>query len=549
MTGRGSSRRSRRSRRAARSERSAPPWGCRRARSSASPAARSAGPASYQVGSDIDVALGEGRRTGRWQWLAELAAEAYGLPRHLSQHSGGMVISTRPLIDCCPVVPAAMEGRQMVMWDKDSCSDAGFLKIDLLGLGMLSSVERCVELIHQRRPGEEPVDLSRIPFDDAATYASIQRAETTGVFQIESRAQMGSLRRTRPRNLAELAIQVAIVRPGPIVGGAVNPYIERLQRLREDPDYVVPYEHPSLEPALRETLGTIIFQDQVIEVAQAFAGFTPARRRDCAGRCRASAPRRRWPPSTSASSPVRRASIPRSTRRWRSASGRWSPGSPASAFRKRTVRRSACSPTSQRGCASIIRPEFLCSLLDEQPMGFYPPDALVHEAQRRGIAVLVPDVNASSAELHGRRGPRRGSAAAPSGSGSATSSVCAPTTSPRSSPRARRTGRSRRSTSSLPAPPPGGRRSSSSRGRAPAMRSSSPKRRAPATSLRRSPPAGSRSGGSAQLHLRAVSARRGDAGKPARAAAELPAPPRAPGPGSRRRRVAGRCGRSIAGRR
>ena len=196
----------------------------------------------------------------------------------------------------------------MVMWDKDSCSDAGFLKIDLLGLGMLSSVERCVELIHVRHPDEEPVDLSRIPFDDAATFASIQRAETTGVFQIESRAQMGSLRRTRPRNLAELAIQVAIVRPGPIVGGAVNPYIERLQRLRADPGYVVPYEHPSLEPVLRETLGTIIFQDQVIEVAQAFAGFTPGRRRGLRRRCRASARRPRWLPSTSASLRARNAS-------------------------------------------------------------------------------------------------------------------------------------------------------------------------------------------------------------------------------------------------
>ena len=161
----------------------------------------------------------------------------------------------------------------MVMWDKDSCSDAGFLKIDLLGLGMLSAVERCVELIAARRG--ERIDLSRIPYDDPATFEAIQEAETTGVFQIESRAQMGSLRRTRPENLDDLTIQVAIVRPGPIQGGAVNPYIERRQRLRVDPDYEVPYDHPSLEPVLRDTLGTIIFQDQVIEVAMAFAGFSP----------------------------------------------------------------------------------------------------------------------------------------------------------------------------------------------------------------------------------------------------------------------------------
>ena len=182
-----------------------------------------------------------------------------------------MIIATRPLIDCCPIVPAAMEGRQIVQWDKDSCSDAGFLKIDLLGLGMLSAVERTVELIARTRG--ERIDLSRIPYDDPATYECIQEADTTGVFQIESRAQMASLRRTRPENLRDITIQVAIVRPGPIQGGAVNPYIARRQRMRVDPDFKVPYDHPSLEPVLEETLGTIIFQDQVLEVSIAFAGF------------------------------------------------------------------------------------------------------------------------------------------------------------------------------------------------------------------------------------------------------------------------------------
>ena len=210
---------------------------------------------------------------GRWGWLARLCDEAYGLPRHLSQHSGGMIVSTRPLIDCCPVVPAAMEGRQLCQWDKDSCADAGFLKIDLLGLGMLSAVERCVDEIARVRG--ETVDLSRIDFGDGEVYAQIQEAETMGVFQIESRAQMQMLKRTRPESLEDLTIQVAIVRPGPILGGAVNPYIARRQRLREDPGYVVPYDHPSLEPVLRDTLGAIIFQDQVIEVAMAFAGFSP----------------------------------------------------------------------------------------------------------------------------------------------------------------------------------------------------------------------------------------------------------------------------------
>ncbi|MDE3132705.1 MAG: PHP domain-containing protein, partial [Acidobacteriota bacterium] len=141
------------------------------------------------VGRDIETASGGAdlcpptTPTGRWAWLARLAKQAHGLPRHLSQHPGGMIIATRPLIDCCPVVPAAMEGRYIAQWDKDSCADAGFLKIDLLGLGMLSAVERCVEMVAQTR-GEQ-VDLSRIPHEDPETYDAIQHAETTGVFQIE----------------------------------------------------------------------------------------------------------------------------------------------------------------------------------------------------------------------------------------------------------------------------------------------------------------------------------------------------------------------------
>ena len=211
------------------------------------------------------------RRSPRWDALVKLARDAWGLPRHQSQHPGGMVISTQPLIDLCPVQPASMEGRQMVQWDKDSCGDAGFLKIDLLGLGMLSAVERCVDEIARVRG--ERIDLSRIPYDDKEVYARVQEAETMGVFQIESRAQMQMLKRTRPENLDDLTVQVALVRPGPIQGGAVHPYIERRRALREDPSFQIPYEHPSLEPVLRDTLGAIVFQDQVLEVATAFAGF------------------------------------------------------------------------------------------------------------------------------------------------------------------------------------------------------------------------------------------------------------------------------------
>ena len=333
------------------------------------------------------------RLPGRWAWLARLCDEAYRLPRHLSQHSGGMIVSTRPLVDCCPVLPAAMEGRQLCQWDKDSCADAGFLKIDLLGLGMLSAVERCVEDIARTR--NERVDLSRIPFDDAATYTAIQEADTMGVFQIESRAQMASLRRTRPETLDDLTIQVAIVRPGPILGGAVNPYIARRQQMREDPDYVVPYDHPSLEPVLRDTLGTIIFQDQVLEVAIAFAGFSPG---EAEGLRRAMSRKRseaaieayhqRFVDGAERTHGVAADVAERVYEMIMGFSGFGFPKAHGAAF--------GLLAYQSTWLRVHYGPEFLCALLNEQPMGFYASDTLVHEAQRRGIALLGADVNASA---------------------------------------------------------------------------------------------------------------------------------------------------------
>ncbi|MGO9901903.1 MAG: DNA polymerase III subunit alpha [Solirubrobacteraceae bacterium] len=350
---------------------------------------------SRNVARDIESTFGSKRQGARWQWLARLAAEAHGLPRHLSQHSGGMIVATRPLIDCCPIVPAAMEGRQIVQWDKDSCSDAGFLKIDLLGLGMLSAVERCVEMIARTR--SEQIDLSRIPYDDPATYECIQSADTTGVFQIESRAQMQSLRRTRPENLKDITIQVAIVRPGPIQGGAVNPYIERRQRLRVDPGYLVPYEHPSLEGVLRETLGTIIFQDQVLEVAIAFAGFSPGeaeglRRAMSRKRSEAAieAHHKRFVAGAKRLHGVDEVTAEGVFEKIRGFSGFGFPKAHGAAF--------GLLAYQSTWLRVHYGPEFLCSLMNEQPMGFYPPDALVHEAQRRGIEVLAPDINESEAE-------------------------------------------------------------------------------------------------------------------------------------------------------
>ncbi len=352
---------------------------------------------SGEIAKDVATAIGAERAgSPRWRALLALAPEAMGLPRHPSQHPGGMVISTEPLIDVCPVVPAAMAGRQIVQWDKDSCADAGLLKIDLLGLGMLSAVERCVAEVGRTR--EERLDLSRIPVDDPATFASIRAAETTGVFQIESRAQMQMLPRTLPADLDDLTVQVALVRPGPIQGGAIHPYIERRKRLREDPGFEIPYEHPLLEPVLRDTLGTIVFQEQVIEVAMALAGFGSAeaeglRRAMSRKRSEAAieAHHRRFVAGAEARG-VPAATAERVWRQIEGFSGFGFPKAHSAAFGLLAY---------QSAWLRVHRaPEFLCALLNEQPMGFYPPDALVHEAQRRGVAVVPPDANRSRAECH-----------------------------------------------------------------------------------------------------------------------------------------------------
>ena len=335
---------------------------------------------------------------GRWGWLAWLADQAMGLPRHLSQHPGGMVVATRPLIDCCPAVPAAMAGRQMIQWDKDSSGDAGFLKIDLLGLGMLSAVERCVTEIARTR--DVSIDLTRIPYDDPDTYAAIQEADTVGVFQIESRAQMASLRRTRPASLDDLTIQVAIVRPGPIQGGAVDPYIARLQRLRADPSFEVPYDHPCLEPVLEDTLGTIIFQDQVIEVAMAFAGFGAG---EAEGLRRVMSKRR----SEAAMEEYHRRFVAGAQARYDDVDAAlaervWDMVKGFSGFGFPKAHGAAFGLLAYQSTWLRVHygPEFLAGLLNEQPMGFYPPDSLAHEAKRRGITMLPVDVNRSAVDCH-----------------------------------------------------------------------------------------------------------------------------------------------------
>jgi error-prone DNA polymerase len=354
-----------------------------------------------EIARDVLASLGPERAASPgWQALLRLGGEAMGLPRHASQHSGGMVISTQPLIDLCPVVPAAMEGRQIVQWDKDSCADAGFLKIDLLGLGMLSAVERCVEELERTRG--ERLDLSRIPLDDEETFRTIQAAETTGVFQIESRAQMQMLPRTRPANLDDLTTQVALIRPGPIQGGAVHPYIERRKRQREDADFTIPFEHPALEPALRETLGTIVYQEQVLEVAITFAGFSSS---EAEGLRRAMSRKRseqaieehhrRFLAGAAATHGVKPQLAERIWEKIKGFSGFGFPKAHSAAFGLLAYH--SAWLRVHRG------PEFLCALLNEQPMGFYPPDSLVQEARRRGLRIAPPDASRSRVLCHVER--------------------------------------------------------------------------------------------------------------------------------------------------
>jgi error-prone DNA polymerase len=355
-----------------------------------------------RVGEELEGVPGT-HRGPRWQAFRELTREIAGLPRHVSQHPGGMVISTRPLIDLVPVMPAAMAGRQICQWDKDSCSDAGFLKIDLLGLGMLSAVEDAVDQIARLRG--ETIDLSRIPLDDAAVYAEIQAADTVGTFQIESRAQMQSLLRTRPEDLDDLTVQVALVRPGPIQGKAVHPYIHHRQQLREDPDFVYPIEHESLREPLRDTLGVVVFQDQVLDVSMAAAGFSVG---EAEGLRRAMS-RKRSEAAIEAFRPrfvegclgngIDEQTAHAIYDKLVGFSGFGFPKSHASAF--------ALLAYQSAWLRHYFPAEFLCALLNAQPMGFYPPASLVRDAQRRGVEVLPPHINHSDAKCAVAKGKVR----------------------------------------------------------------------------------------------------------------------------------------------
>jgi error-prone DNA polymerase len=343
------------------------------------------------------------RNTPPWSYLIELARQLAGFPRHVTQHVGGMIVSATPLNEIVPIQPAAMEGRFMCQWDKDSCEDARFIKIDFLALGMLSLVEEALDLIDAT--GADPVDLSRIDFNDPTVYRMIQEGDTVGVFQVESRAQIQMLRRTLPTCLDDLVVQVAIVRPGPIVGGAVTPYVQR----RENPDYVPEYDHPRLEKLLKETLGVILYQEQVVQVAEELAGFSAGQ----ADQLRRAMTRKR---SAEAMEAMRAEFVAGCL-----AQGDVDPETAEDVFDKLTGFAEYGFPKSHAAAFALLAyqscwlkhyypAEFLCALLNNQPMGFYAPHVLVNDAKRHGIRVLRPDINESivPCSVEGRRTVRVG---------------------------------------------------------------------------------------------------------------------------------------------
>src|SRR5213080_1407734 len=310
-----------------------------------------------------------------------------GLPRHLGQHTGGMVIAAGRLDDVVPLEPAAMPGRNVIQWDKDDCADLGLIKVDLLGLGMLAALEEAIPLV-RAHDGLE-IDLAHLPPDDPKVYAMLQKADTIGVFQVESRAQMATLPRMKPERFYDLVVEVAIIRPGPIVGQMVHPYLKRRQGLEP-----VTYPHPSLEPILARTLGVPLFQEQLLRIAMTVAGFTGGQAED-----------------------LRRAfGFKRSVERMASIERRLRDGMTARGITGRAQEEIVQSitsfalygfPESHAASFALIAyasahlkahhpAAFACALLNAWPMGFYHPATVVKDAQRHGVVVLPVDVARSA---------------------------------------------------------------------------------------------------------------------------------------------------------
>ena len=323
-----------------------------------------------------------------WERWLELCARIDGFPRHLSIHTGGMLVTAAPLIDIAPLEPATMPGRVVVQFDKRDVETLKLIKLDLLGLGMLAAIDETVQLIEH--DCAVCVDLDRLPEEVPEVFAMLQAADTVGVFQVESRAQMQTLPKSRPACLDDLVVEVAIIRPGPIQGNAVHPYLRRKQGIEP-----VTYLHPSLEPVLRDSLGVILYQEQVMRIAIEVAGFTPAASdgfRRAMGTWRSPAEMEKLHagfvegcvtvqgmPHADAEELYRRVA-----------------GFASFGFAKSHAAAFARTAYESSFLKLFYPAQFLVGLVNAQPMGFYPVEVLVNDAKRHGVAVLPVDVNASS---------------------------------------------------------------------------------------------------------------------------------------------------------
>ncbi|MFO8072580.1 MAG: error-prone DNA polymerase [Polyangia bacterium] len=311
--------------------------------------------------------------------LLELASEIIDFPRHLSIHPGGFLLGSEPLRELVPIESAAMPGRTVIQWDKDDVEALGLFKVDLLGLGALTQLRICFELLRWHRGLD--LSLASIPHGDEETFAMIRRAETAGVFQIESRAQMAMLPRLLPREFYDLVIEVSIVRPGPITGGMVHPYLRR--RRGEEP---IVYPHPSLEPVLAKTLGVPLFQEQVMKLAMVAADYTPGEadqlRRDMAAWRRGGRIERHRSLliERMTAKGIAREFAERVFEQIRGFGEYGFPESHAASF--------ALISYATAYLKRHFPAEFFCGLLNAQPMGFYLPGTIVEEARRAGVEVL-----------------------------------------------------------------------------------------------------------------------------------------------------------------
>jgi error-prone DNA polymerase len=323
-----------------------------------------------------------------WQEFISLCQEIYDFPRHLSIHNGGMLISSCPLTEIVPLEKATMPGRIVCQWDKDSVADAGLIKVDLLGLRMLSLIREACELVEKNR--NTKFTLDKLPLNDESVYDMICQGDTIGVFQVESRAQMQTLPRIKPRSIEDLTIEVALIRPGPLQGNMVHPYIRRRKGLEK-----VTYPHPKLKPILEDTLGVLLFQEQVIQVATTIANFTPGE----ADALRRAMSKKR---SREAMNEMRQRFIDGAkkdgvktalaNRTFEALEGFAEYG-----FCKSHAAGFALLCYESAWLKQYYPAEFYCALLNNQPMGFYSPEVIVQDAKRHGIDILPADINRSAA--------------------------------------------------------------------------------------------------------------------------------------------------------